>query len=161
MSAYFKHWDCYIFDGVLYIYQITLELISSLFQVRIEVHSVFETNQVLFTSTLNTEYIRCCSLMSVAERDYIGYASLIAVPAPDSIEAEAEFNRKVLVKLSEKYRVVNGFDQTLDNSGMRLMYASDPRSVAEMYSKEVAKYLNMTSLMEFHIMQFQRNEVKY
>lgn len=107
MSAYFKHWDCYVFDTVVYINKITLELVSSLFQVKVVVHSVFESNQAMFTSTLNNEYVRQCTLVSIAEKDHIGYASAVLVSEKEDLAEETEFNRQVLLKLSEKYKVVN------------------------------------------------------
>jgi cold shock CspA family protein len=115
---------------------------------------------VLFTSSVNTTFPRKIRVVSVSEKDTIRYVPVLCQPRQPEVEKEEDsFNLLVLDRLSAKFKLVHNSNQTTEMSIIKPEAVQDLRHLASMYEPEIARYLNLTSLMDYHLTKSQRNEV--
>ena len=184
--------------------QISLELLSSLFEVSIRVYSVTPQNRIPFSSSINCMYTRKIELLSSSAEDALLYAALFEEPFPECarqlraaacddslplvdraiasagdaaekelytlMKAEADFNLLVLQKLKEKFKLVTRADPE-DRFGNEAAASRESQklqenektevieSIVSTYEGCICKYLNLASLMDFHMKKLTKTEV--
>lgn len=117
---------------------------------------------MLFSSTINTGFPRRIRLTSISDKETILYVPISLLPRNTSVEVEEQsFNSLVLDHNTKKFNLVKLCYQTKEKTSINPETTADLSHLANMYEPEVARYLNLTSLMDFHLSKFRRNEVKF